>query len=221
MMIQKSSRSFTLIELLVVIAIIAILAAMLLPALSKAREKARSIKCVNNHKQVALVLRLYADDNHEFVPLSELKSPWKVWHQVLIENGYMSQQKYTGTFAWDGSTHKAGDHMLFCPSMAPCNDDGYYGNIGVSEYVMPTEYYLGDYGKVNGCLMKISQPTSVFWAGCAKYFSMSRDYAPHYPQFVHNGGGNFSYLDGHVEWSREGQVPTDKYQLPWTTSDMW
>ncbi len=87
---NNRAKNFTLVELLVVIAVIAILAALLLPALNKARDRAKAICCINNLKQSGLAISSYADDNNGFAPrYSSADGTTRSWAEFLKDNNYL------------------------------------------------------------------------------------------------------------------------------------
>ena len=132
---SKSRRGFTLIELLVVIAIIAILAAVLLPVLNSAKQRADSITCLNNMRQWALAFHMYCDDNRDYVPEegnvgSAINDPGSAtatpnltlaWYNIIPPGiGSPSLIQLYGGFGHPQEQPLPSTHSLFsCPSCPP------------------------------------------------------------------------------------------------------
>jgi len=140
---NSRSGGFTLIELLVVIAIIAILAAMLLPALTKAKQKAQSISCMSNTKQMALGWRMYADDNNDVLAPNDYpyltpyataanKAGLKCWVVGTMANGLDAGD---APYKLGGTSELLDPNSVFSP---------YLPNRAL--YHCPADNYLDPYG---------------------------------------------------------------------------
>ena len=215
---MKQLFRFTLIELVVVIASIAILAAMLLPALAKAREKARSISCINNLKTVGMSYNLYASDNND-VWIIDIAQGTN-WVGAL--NGYGNSGKYLS----------ASPNEAVCPGRAPFKWQtalGYTG-YGHRRHVVPTSIlttpkatgnYNAAYVDRYWLMMNCKGPSGFPVLGDSRSYIRATSGSPEQTYVVqfghssentggnwetssyfhcgaHGSNGNFLYADGHA-----------------------
>ncbi|MGC8976088.1 MAG: type II secretion system protein [Candidatus Ratteibacteria bacterium] len=215
--IKKSG--FTLIELLVVVAIIAILAAMLLPALSKARERARQAVCISNLKQIWHALTMYTEDHDGwFLPVNPpYPQYWggvvslRPWFELLGKWGRYSILDYGVYLGAPGSSYSRGGKTLFCPSEKRQFTYTHYAinQWLVGRYTTSGEGFVPDptYGPYLKKINKVRNQSVAIWvvdngvpsADSITYF-YAQPYTYAYNNFRHmNESCNILYVDGHVE----------------------
>jgi len=199
----RRSVPFTLIELLVVIAIIAILAALLLPGLNRARDMAKRTKCLGNLKQHGLCIVSYGDDYAGWLP--HTTDTQTVWKYLMAP--------YAGIKPASYSDAKLASSIFLCPSWqtkpeaAPAEQGGYgfnYSQLGyettLSGYVPYVK--LSEVVKPSLTIFSGDTPDWTFSGGTWDYLKL---YRPSYCGVVnlgnrHSNGINIAWADGHASW---------------------
>ncbi|MEK7675708.1 MAG: prepilin-type N-terminal cleavage/methylation domain-containing protein [Verrucomicrobiota bacterium] len=187
---QKGFRyAFTLIELLVVIAIIAILASLLVPAISRAKARAQAGQCLNNLKQLGIATLIYAQDHNGLIQIDAPFEPGKTWGSILSSNQNL----------------KALD-VFVCPTYEPKRFTNWFRTYGVRQDPLP-EYLIGDFDEVLKS-DRIRNPTEYLHLtdttsrgkqgyGSQQYYYFRVDKLEVHAR--HDQRSNGLFIDGHVE----------------------
>jgi len=196
----QHTYAFSLIELLVVVAIISILAAMLMPALHQAREKARQSVCLNNMKQIGFAVHMYLQDWNGCFPLG-----W-TYQNVLVTNGYAPSGEVPYKGIWYCPSNKKWELWLDNNYLV----NSYLGVDGVSEL------YTKKLSEVKGSSGTVYLADAAVNSANGKLFFNSIDSGR--IAWVHSGGANVLWVDNHVSWQKEGSL-TDGMFTPKDASD--
>jgi prepilin-type N-terminal cleavage/methylation domain-containing protein/prepilin-type processing-associated H-X9-DG protein len=194
---RRLNRGFTLIELLVVIAIIALLASLLLPGLSNAKETARATKCLSNMRQISLATSLYADENNDEFPRSQHSA---FTHGQLVWGRAIAPQLAQFSTSWTNLLRG----LYLCPSDRRTNGWSYGLNVYLE--LGPDDDYLG---KPQTWRRTISIPQPQATIVFAESASLADHIMPHFwtspadaadvASLRHAKKSNYAFADGHGE----------------------